>query len=133
MLKALRVLALLAAAGILAPSALSNGLPTVKLTASRMAVLNDGRDATELMAEVRDSSGRPVPDGTQVIFHTNLGAFAENPTVQTRAGTARIRLTSPQKGTALITAQTSGIYAGGVQKIEITFTDDGFPLGVRRP
>src|SRR2546423_515695 len=114
----------LAALFALTPLALANGLPTVKLTASRTAVLNDGRDATELMAEVRDTSGRPVPDGTQVIFYTNLGTFAENQTVQTRAGTARIRLTSSQKGTALITAQSQGSYAGGVQKIEIVFTDD---------
>ena len=117
-------LATLAVLFVVVSTALGNGLPTVKLTASRTAVLNDGRDATELIAEIRDSNGRLVPDGTQITFHTNLGTFAENPTVQTRAGSARIRLTSPQKGTALITAQTSGAYAGGVQKIEIVFTDD---------
>ena len=122
--RATTFLAVLAALYASMPSALANGLPTVKLTATRTAVLNDGRDATELIAEIRDSSGRPVPDGTSVTFHTSLGNFAENATVQTRSGTARIRLTSPQKGTAIITAQTSGAYAGGVQKIEITFTDD---------
>ena len=88
----------LAALFALTPLALANGLPTVKLTASRTAVLNDGRDATELMAEVRDTSGRPVPDGTPVTFYTNLGTFAENNTVQTRAGTARQRPRGASRG-----------------------------------
>jgi hypothetical protein len=100
------------------------GIPTIRLTASRQAVLNDGRDSTEIIAEVRDSTGSYFPDGTTVTFTTNLGVFMQAGTTgtsSTRAGTARIRLTSQQKGTALVQAVTIG---GGFASIEISFTDD---------
>lgn len=100
------------------------GRPTILLTASRSAVLCDGRDYTELIAEVRDSSGNLVPDGTVVTFSTNLGVFADAgpaATARTRAGSARVKLNSPSKGEATVTAAVEG---GGFAKIEVTFTDD---------
>ncbi len=102
----------------------AKAVPTITLTASRYAVLNDGRDSTEIIAEVRDSGGRFVPDGTVVTFTTNVGIFSRagtTATASTRNGSARIRLSSPQKGTAQITAAVAG---GGFQKMEIVFTDD---------
>ena len=99
-------------------------LPTIRLTVTRQAVLSDGRDYTEVVAEVRDSSGRLSPDGTTVNLTTTLGAFAQAGTttsVTTRAGTARARLVSPRKGTATITAAVAG---GGFQQCEVLFTDD---------
>lgn len=104
-----------------APGVPASSVATIVLRASRIAVLNDGRDYTEIIAEVRDSGGRFVPDGTAVTFNTNLGQFTGSTTVGTRAGTARIRLTSQQKGTATVTAATGG---GGFQKTDILFTDD---------
>jgi hypothetical protein len=103
---------------------LAIGRPTILLSASRSAVLADGRDYTELIAEVRDSSGNLVPDGTVVTFSTNLGVFAEGgpaATAKTRAGSARVKLNSASKGEATITAAVEG---GGFAKLEITFTDD---------
>lgn len=100
------------------------GIATISLQAARSAVLNDGRDSTDIIAEVRDSSGAYLPDGTTVTFSTDLGTFAQGgPTAsaQTRAGTARVRLTSQRKGTATITATVAG---GGFQKCEVVFTDD---------
>lgn len=100
------------------------GPPTILLTSSRFAVLNDGRDSVEIIAEVRDSSGRYVNDGTEVSFSTNLGVFAEggpSTRASTRSGAARVRLSSQQKGTATVTASVPG---GGFQKLEILFTDD---------
>jgi len=109
-------LLLLAGSGVRAA-----GVPTIVLRASRVAVLNDGRDYTEIIAEVRDSSGSFVPDGTPVTFSTNLGQFGGGATIGTRSGTARVRLTSQQKGTATITAAVGG---GGFQKMDVVFTDD---------
>src|SRR5207237_171168 len=52
---------------------------------------------------------------------TSMGQFDNASAQTTRAGSARIHLRSPQKGTATVTA-TSGL--GGLAKIEIVFTDD---------
>ncbi|MBM3493654.1 MAG: hypothetical protein FJX72_04930, partial [Armatimonadetes bacterium] len=102
----------------------ASGPPTITLTASRFAALSDGRDPVEIIAEVRDSSGRFVTDGTAVVFNTNLGLFLrEGPgaTARTRSGSARVMLTSQSKGTATVTATVSG---GGFQKVDVLFTDD---------
>ncbi len=115
---------LLVAAALSVRIALAVGPPTITMTASRFAALNDGRDTVEIIAEVRDSSGRFVQDGTAVVFNTNVGAFQrEGPsaTVRTRSGSARVLLTSQQKGTATVTATVAG---GGFQKVDVMFTDD---------
>ena len=98
--------------------------PTLVLTVSRTAVMNDGKDNTEVIAEVRDASGNLAPDGTQVSFTTSLGQFAPAPVAATRAGNARVRLTSNQRGTATVTASAGGNFAGAFQKVDVTFTDD---------
>ncbi|MCC6730527.1 MAG: hypothetical protein IT208_14425 [Chthonomonadales bacterium] len=100
------------------------GVPTLSLRSSRGAALNDGRDTVEVIAEVRDSAGRYVPDGTSVTFTTNLGTFAQagvSQTVQTRAGTARARISAQVKGTATVTAVVDG---GGFARYDLIFTDD---------
>jgi hypothetical protein len=115
------VVLMLMAAGVLARA---GGPPTILLTSSRFAALSDGRDSVEIIAEVRDGSGRFVPDGTAIVFTTNVGMFQrEGPsaTVRTRSGSARVLLTSQSKGIATVSATMSG---GGFQKIEVTFTDD---------
>lgn len=104
--------------------ALAGGPPTIVLSSSRFAVLSDGRDTAEIIAEVRDSSGRYAADGTVVTFSTNLGVFSDGgPATKqvTRSGTARARLSSQQKGTATVTASVPG---GGFQKLDLLFTDD---------
>ncbi|NLH98191.1 MAG: hypothetical protein GX446_01720 [Chthonomonadales bacterium] len=100
------------------------GPPTITMTSSRFAALSDGRDSVEIIAEVRDGSGRFVPDGTAVVFTTNLGIFArEGPsaTVRTRSGSARVTMTSQSKGTATVSATVAG---GGFQRMDVLFTDD---------
>ncbi|HSV74303.1 MAG TPA: hypothetical protein VLH79_11140 [Chthonomonadales bacterium] len=102
----------------------ADALPTIRLTVTRQAVLSDGRDFTEIVAEVRDSGGRLAPDGTTVTLTTTVGTFAQaGPTTSahTRAGTARARLLSPRTGTAKVTAVVAG---GGFQQCEVLFTDD---------
>lgn len=102
----------------------ASGPPTISLTSSRFAALSDGRETLEIIAEVRDSSGRYAQDGTAVSFTTNLGIFADGgPSTQaaTGSGSARVRLASQQKGTATVTASVPG---GGFQRLQILFTDD---------
>lgn len=93
---------------------------TINLSATRPAVLNDGKDSTDIIAEVRDSSGKLAPDGTTVNFTTTLGQFGSSSAQPTRAGSARIQLRSQQKGTASVMATV----LGGTQKLDIVFTDD---------
>ncbi len=100
------------------------GIATVSLKTTRAAVLNDGRDSTEIIAEARDSRGVYLADGTTVTFSTDLGTFAQagtTATAQTRSGAARVRLSSQRKGTATVTAAVQG---GGFEKCEVVFTDD---------
>src|SRR5438046_270590 len=89
-------LTLLAAVCLL--SAPAAAIPTIRLSATRIAVMSDGHDTTEIIAEVRDTSGNMAPDGTPVSFNTNLGQFQGSNPVPTRAGMARVRLASAQKG-----------------------------------
>src|SRR5215468_5302989 len=85
---------------LLVASCTQAGIPTIVIKSTRAAALNDGRDFHEIIAEVRDSSGAWAADGTMVTFTTTLGQFIGAQTIATRAGTARIRLVSLQKGTA---------------------------------
>lgn len=61
----------------------STGLVTsapsgITLQADPKLVPGDGRSTSVLTAEVVDALGNPVPDGTPVTFHTELGTFREN-------------------------------------------------------
>jgi hypothetical protein len=60
----------------------------IKLSAYPAMSVADGRSTTTISAEIRDSHGNLVPDGTRVIFESTLGNFREN-VVQTRGGVAR--------------------------------------------
>ncbi|MBX3110954.1 MAG: hypothetical protein KF857_03010 [Fimbriimonadaceae bacterium] len=61
---------------------------TVTLNAFPSATVADGRSTLTISAEVRDSNGNLVPDGTAVIFETKLGEFREN-VIKTQNGFAR--------------------------------------------
>ncbi|MEZ0327798.1 MAG: Ig-like domain-containing protein [Fimbriimonas sp.] len=60
----------------------------IKLSAYPAMSVADGRSTTTITAEVRDSHGTLVPDGTRVVFESSLGNFRES-IVQTRNGIAR--------------------------------------------
>ena len=68
------------------------GVPTIGLKSTRAAVLNDGRDYHEIIADIRDNTGAYVPDNTTVTFQASGGQFSGPTAVGTRAGSARIRL-----------------------------------------
>lgn len=76
---------------------------TIRLRSFPNMMLADGRSTSTITAEVRDSNGRLVPDGTQIVFYTTLGAFREN-VVRTIDGMAQgILVASGVPGTATIT------------------------------
>ena len=80
----------------------------VRITAFPNIALADGRSQITINAEVRDTAGRLVPDGTRVVLATTLGYFREN-IVTTSGGLARGNLTAGGiPGIAKITAQVLG-------------------------
>lgn len=76
----------------------------VHLTAYPTVSVADGRSTSTITAELRDSGGKLVADGTRVVFNTTLGTFRES-IVTTTNGIARAILVSDGRaGVAQITA-----------------------------
>ena len=84
-LRAPLVAALLAAAALAAA-----GTYTIKLVPFPTAEVADGRSQVSVSAQVFED-GHGAPDGTQVVFETNLGSFRES-VVRTTNGYARATL-----------------------------------------
>lgn len=77
---------------------------TLTLVANPMFIASHG-GVSELMAIVTEPAGTDVPDGTVVLWTTNLGHV--DPETRTERGIARNRLTSDSRsGTATVTAQS---------------------------
>jgi hypothetical protein len=97
---------LVAALAVLA--AMANAGPnTIRLTSFPNAEVADGRSQIAVTAQVFND-GRAVPDGTQVVFETDLGSFREN-VVSTSGGVARaILITGGVPGTAHVKARALG-------------------------
>lgn len=97
-------------------------LYSVKLSISPPLLLADGKSVALVSAEVRDSKGNLVPDGTQVQFSASLGILRDS-VVGTSAGVARTQLTSATlPGVATVTATIPG--ATAFEEAKVTFTDD---------
>ena len=76
----------------------------MRLTAFPSMSVADARSTTTITAEVRQSNGRPVPDGTRVIFNTTIGNFRESITTTSNGFARAVLVSSPNPGTAKITA-----------------------------
>lgn len=103
--------------------AASVGMATsLSLSANPDTIVADGRSVTTISAEIRDSSGNLMPDGTQISFSTSLGTIQN--TVTTIAGVARARLTS---GTVVGTASVSAwvTQGGAVGQIKVEMLEPG--------
>lgn len=97
------------------------GAQTLILRATRSALLADGKQTTDILAEVRDTSGRPGAAFSDVQFQTSAGTLSAShaPTI---GGVARVRLTAPAvAGVAHVTAFAPG---GGAGSLDILITDD---------
>ncbi|MCX8053558.1 MAG: Ig-like domain-containing protein [Armatimonadetes bacterium] len=92
------------------------------LSSHPQAIVADAHSSATITAEVRDPSGRAVPDGTPVDFTTNLGIIERR--ARTIAGVARVRLES---GTTTGTALISAVAADGnaVAQLRVDFLEPG--------
>ncbi len=90
----------------------------------------DGRSTLTVTAQLRDNSGRLVPDGTQVIFDTTQGTFREK-VLTTSNGYARAVLIAPSNsGVAKIRA--SALRFNAISELEIEFVADRSMLSSAR-
>ncbi len=84
---------------------------SIRLSSYPTISVSDGHSTTAVYADVRDASGRPVPDGTAVLFGTSIGTFREN-VVKTLNGKAYATLISGgNPGVAKITASAISVNA----------------------
>lgn len=76
----------------------------IRLSSFPTATVADSRSTITVTVELRDSNGKFVPDGTQVLLQTTIGSFRESQ-VSTVSGYARgILVSGSIPGTAKITA-----------------------------
>jgi len=98
---------------------------TMWLKAHPQAIVADGRSETTISAEVRDSTGRPVCDGTTVDFTSSIGTIER--TARTVAGVARVRLqSSVTVGTAMVSAVAT--VGNAVAQLRVDFLEPGTEL-----
>jgi hypothetical protein len=92
---------------------------SVRLSAFPTMAVADARSTVTVTAEVRENSGRPAPNGTQVIFQTTLGHFQQSP-VSTVDGFARaVFVAGGSAGTAKITASAISLGATATTELEL--------------
>lgn len=112
---------LIAVALMLAASA-SADRGFISLYSNPTIAMADGRSTILIDAELRDANGKLVPDGTRVVFSTDLGYFKE-PIVSSQHGTARTTLVASSiAGVAKITASAINYQASTT--LEYQFVSD---------
>ncbi|MFM9872350.1 MAG: Ig-like domain-containing protein [Fimbriimonadaceae bacterium] len=95
---------------------------TIRLESYPAMAVADGRSTITVTAQLRDSSGNLVPNGTQVVFDTNLGSFRDK-IVETSNGYARaILVTGDLAGTAKVRA--SALRFSAATELDIEFVAD---------
>jgi hypothetical protein len=115
-----RVWAVVVALVITAASLAQNG--TIQLESYPAMVVADGRSTLTVTAQVRDGAGSLVPNGTQIVFDTNLGSFRER-VVETTNGFARAVLVAGDlAGTARVRA--SALRFGAASELDVEFVAD---------
>jgi hypothetical protein len=96
------------------------GVMTVSLRATRTALLADGKQTTQIRAEVRDSTGRYANSSTLVNFQATGGTLSAS-SAPANGGIASVSLSSATTGLVRVTAFVNG---GVSAPIEVLFTDD---------
>ncbi len=121
------VVALLVWIALATGSARAQIANTISITSSRDSLRADGYSSVVLTAEVRDGSGRLVPDGTEVRFTTTLGTV--DPLATTESGRARATLTSAAAPGIADVSATSG---RAFRNLRLLFLSEG-QRGPERP
>lgn len=95
---------------------------SIRLSSFPSLTVADARSTVTITAEVRDSAGRTVPDGTQIVFTTTMGLLRQT-VAMTQNGLARVVLvTGGIPGTDKVTA--SALSMATASNIEIEFLSD---------
>lgn len=106
--------------GLVAFASANNG--TISMETFPSIAVADGRSNITISALIRDSNGRLVPDGTQVVFDSSLGAFRDK-VVKTSNGYARAILVAGSiPGFARVRA--SALTFSASAEIEVEFVSD---------
>ncbi|MHB8994170.1 MAG: Ig-like domain-containing protein [Armatimonadota bacterium] len=91
-----------------------SGIYQIQLSATPSSVPADGQSQARLRVDIRDQSGRNVPDGTPFVAHTDLGLLSFSSVGRqasingrTNGGFAVIFVTSSSPGSATITVQAA--------------------------
>lgn len=100
---------------------LAQGQGAITLRANRTVLLANGKDAVELIADVRDPGGRQLNTPVNIRFQTNRGTLTASSAL-TFGGRATTTLTSVVTGIAQISAFAPNV--GWSNTLEIVFTDD---------
>lgn len=77
----------------------------INLTTFPTVAVGDGRSTITVRAEVRDSQGRLVADGTQVLFEATLGRFRQDVVTTSNGVATAILVASSTPGRARLTAR----------------------------
>ncbi|MCX7597600.1 MAG: hypothetical protein N2512_01845, partial [Armatimonadetes bacterium] len=100
----------------------------IELRANPMAIPADGKTKCRIQAEVRRFDGTPAPDGTQVVFNTDLGLLGigesdrrASVTATTRGGVAIVYLRGETVGVATVYA----LVEGSRTSLRVTFLEPG--------
>ena len=103
--------------------------PPVTLTAQNTSIYANGENSTSIEATVRDSSGAPVPDGTEVVFSATVGTLSavsaqdaaqETVSATTVNGVASVTLTSIASATD-VTSEVTATVGTGSGSVEVLF------------
>lgn len=95
---------------------------TVEMTSFPTMSVADGRSTVTVTALVRDVNGKLVPDGTLVVFSTDMGSFRD-PIVKTQSGVARSILQAGNlPGVAKVSASVHNYQA--TSTIDFEFVSD---------
>jgi len=93
----------------------------LRLRATHMTLLADGKQSTDIIADLCDGSGKPFGANIIVQFSATVGQLSSAQAVTNASGEARVRLTSdPIVGTCHVSTFTPG---ATVDTIDIAFTD----------
>jgi len=97
----------------------------ITLTANPDSIPADGASSSAITAELKTSTGDPVPQGTTIRFSTTLGRLSSSSvTTPDDTGRAIVSLISATSaGTATVTATSGGV----TQSVTVTFTGEEIP------
>ncbi|MBL8086988.1 MAG: hypothetical protein JNM85_02815 [Chthonomonas sp.] len=90
----------------------------ITLTAFPTVEVANGRSTITIKAEVRDNRGALVPDGTQILFDTNLGSFRQNVLTTVNGFASALLVASASPGRARITATAAEFNASALMTFD---------------